>query len=83
MAASEAAELDQIQKALGAPARLDAMKAVVAGHPAQHRGEAFGMARQILILLENGAPPAAINAALTAFRAQQALHARHCELEVK
>jgi hypothetical protein len=78
-AASYANELAKIQEALKAPSPKDALSAYVNGVP----NGSLGMSRQILGLLKINAGPAAIDFALKAFHAQQALIAAHSTLEAK
>jgi hypothetical protein len=78
-AASYADELAKIQEALKAPLPKDALSAYVSGVP----NGTLGIARQILGLLKINASPAAIDMALKAFSAQQALIAAHSTLAAK
>jgi hypothetical protein len=78
-AASYANELAKIQEALKAPSPKDALSAYVSGIP----NGTLGIARQILGLLKINASPAAIDMALKAFNAVQALIAAHSTLEAK
>jgi hypothetical protein len=81
MAALEAEEQDQVEKALKDPSPKDALRAVVADRIAKKQGP--GMSRQILALLENGARPDVIESARAAFRAYQTLLSAHWALEAK
>jgi len=72
-AASYAEELAKIEEALKAPSPKDALSAYVSRLP----NGSLGMSRQILGLLKINATPAAIDFALKAFHAQQALTAAH------
>ncbi|MGO9096042.1 MAG: hypothetical protein ACLQGV_12535 [Bryobacteraceae bacterium] len=81
MAASEAEELDQVEKAVKGPSPKDALRAVIADRSAKSRGA--GISRQILSLLENDAPADAVESARAAFRAYQMLLSAHWALEAK
>ena len=81
MAAREAEEQDQVEKALKDSSPKDALRAVIADRLAKSRGA--GMSRQILSLLENGAPPNVIESARVALRAYQMLLSAHWALEAK
>jgi len=81
MAALEADELDEIQKALKDPAPKNAVRAAIAER--QARGQSGGMLQQVLSQLERKAPAEAVEAAQSAFRAHQELLAAHSKLEVK
>ncbi len=81
MAASAAEEMDQVEKALKDPSPKDALRAAVADRIARKQGA--GMSRQILALLENGAPAGAVESARAAFRAYQMLLSAHWALEAK
>jgi hypothetical protein len=78
-AASYADELAKIEEALKAPSPKQALSAYISSIP---KGK-MGMSRPILGLLEINATPAAIDSALKAFHAQQALIAAHSALEAK
>jgi hypothetical protein len=72
-------ELAKIDEALKAPSPKDALSAYVSRIP----NGTLGMSRQILGLLKINAAPAAIDMALKAFNAMQALIAAHSTLEAK
>jgi len=81
MAALEAADLDQIQKALKAPAPKDAIREMIQQRKA--RGESGGLLRQVLAQLEGNAPAESLEAFQTALRNYQTMLLAHSALEVK
>jgi hypothetical protein len=72
-------ELAKVDEALKSPSPKDALSAYVSRLP----NGTLGMSRQILGLLKINAAPAAIDMALKAFNATQALIAAHSTLEAK
>jgi hypothetical protein len=81
LAALEAEELQEVQKAVKDSSPKDAIRAIMVDREAKRLGG--GLLRQILLQLENNAPPDAVESAQAAFRTHQALLVKHSKLEVK